>query len=143
MLVDSWLARAAAQRPQHPALQTPAEDWSYAQLYAAARFAAGELAARGAAPGDRVAIALPAGLAFAQALHACLLLGAVAVPVDLRLAAREQERIIAGARVLVCEPLGEGPIPALLPVAPVHDLDAVAVVIHTSGTTAAPRPVEL
>jgi O-succinylbenzoic acid--CoA ligase len=143
MLVESWLARAAAQRPQRPALQTPAEDWSYAQLYAAARFGAGALAARGAGPGVRVAIALPAGLAFAQALHACLLLGAVAVPVDLRLAAREQARILDGAGVLVSEPLGEGPVPGALPVDLRHDLDAVAVVIHTSGTTAAPRPVEL
>jgi o-succinylbenzoate---CoA ligase len=143
MVVDSWLVRAAAQRPQRPALQTPEEDWSYAQLYAAARFGAGELAARGAGPGVRVAIALPAGLAFAQALHACLLLGAVAVPVDLRLAAREQERILDGAGVLVAEPLGEGAEPASLPVDLRHDLDAVAVVIHTSGTTAAPRPVEL
>jgi len=143
MVVESWLARAAAQRPQRAALQTPAEDWSYAQLYAAARFAAGELAARGAGPGVRVAIALPAGLDFAQALHACLLLGAVAVPVDLRLAAREQERIRDGAGVLVSEPLGEGPEPVSLPVDLRHDLDAVAVVIYTSGTTAAPRPVEL
>ena len=33
---------------------------------------------------SRVAIALPAGLEFAVALHACLLAGAAAVPVDLR-----------------------------------------------------------
>ena len=143
MEVDAWLARAASARPGHIALATPEEDWSYARLHAAARFAAGELLARGARPGDRVAIALPAGLDFAQALHACLLLRAIAVPVDLRLAAREQERIVAGAGVVVSEPLGEGVDPDSLPAAPRHDLDAVAVVIHTSGTTAAPRPVEL
>ena len=33
---------------------------------------------------SRVAIALPPGLEFAVALHACLLAGAAAVPVDLR-----------------------------------------------------------
>jgi O-succinylbenzoic acid--CoA ligase len=143
MEVDAWLARAAASMPQRMALETPAGDWSYARLHAAARFGAGELAARGARRGDRVAIALPAGLAFAQALHACLLLGAIAVPVDLRLAAREQERILDGTGVLVTEPLGEGPEQASLDVPPRHELGAVAVVIHTSGTTAAPRPVEL
>jgi o-succinylbenzoate---CoA ligase len=143
MEVEAWLARAACRRPDRVALQTPRGDWSYAQLHAAARFGAGVLMARGAGPGKRVAIALPAGLDFAQALHACLLLGAVAVPVDLRLAAREQERIVDGAAVLVGEPLGEGPDPATLPARPRHDLDAVAVVIHTSGTTASPRPVEL
>ncbi len=143
MEVEAWLARAAAARPQRTALETPAGDWSYARLYAAARAGAGELHARGASAGSRVAIALPAGLDFAQALHACLLLGAIAVPVDLRLASREQERILDGAAVLVAEPLGEDPEPASLPIAPRHDLDAVAVVIHTSGTTASPRSVEL
>src|SRR5271163_976001 len=104
MEVDAWLARAASARPGHVALATPGGDWSYARLHAAARFGAGELLARGAHPGERVAIALPAGLAFAQTLHACLLLGAIAVPVDLRLAAGEQERIVDGARVVVGEP---------------------------------------
>ena len=143
MQVEAWLARAAAARPEQTALQTPRGDWSYARLHDAARFAAGELAARGAAPGARVAIALPAGLDFAQALHACLLMGAVAVPVDLRLSASERARIADGAAVLVGEPLGEGPAPDVRMPTYTHELDATAVVIHTSGTTTAPRPVEL
>ncbi|HTA32060.1 MAG TPA: AMP-binding protein [Solirubrobacteraceae bacterium] len=143
MEVEAWLARAAATQPQRTALATPGGDWSYARLHDAARFAAGELIERGAGRGTRVAIALPAGLEFAQALHACLLLGAVAVPVDLRLAPGERDRIAAGADVLVEQPLGEGPAPASLPGVGMHELDATAVVIHTSGTTSAPRPVEL
>jgi len=143
MEVEAWLARAASARPQHTALQTVRGDWSYARLHAAARSGAAELAARGAGPGTRVAIALPAGLDFAQALHACLLLGAVAVPVDLRLSPAERERIAAAAAVLVDEPLAQDRAPASFAVAEVHDLDATAVVIHTSGTTATPRPVEL
>ena len=143
MEVEAWLPRAAATRPEHTALRTPRGDWSYARLHAAARFGAGELAARGAGPGVRVAIELPAGLEFAQALHACLLLGAVAVPVDLRLSAAERAHIAEGATVLVAEPLGEGPTPAAVAKACTHELDATAVVIHTSGTTSAPRPVEL
>jgi o-succinylbenzoate---CoA ligase len=143
MEVDAWLVRAASRRPDRAALETPRGDWSYARLHAAARCGAGVLAARGAGRGERVAIALPAGLDFAQALHACLLLGAVAVPVDLRLAAHERARIGDGAAVVVDEPLGEGPEPDGLSIAGTHELDDVAVVIHTSGTTAAPRPVEL
>jgi o-succinylbenzoate---CoA ligase len=143
MEVDAWLARAAAGRPDAPALQTPRGDWSYAQLHAAARFGAGQLAARGAHAGARVAIALPAGLAFAQALHACLLAGAIAVPVDVRLSEREREQIAAGCAVHVREPLGEGPPGDDAPMPARHDLDATAVVIHTSGTTAAPRAIEL
>jgi len=87
MVVEAWLARAAAARPRHTALQTPAGSWSYAELLAAARSGAAELAQRGAGAGERVAIALPPSLAFAQALHACMLLGAVAVPLDPRLTA--------------------------------------------------------
>jgi o-succinylbenzoate---CoA ligase len=143
MEVEVWLARAAATQPERTALETPGGDWSYARLHDAARFAAGELIKRGAGRGSRVAIALPAGLEFAQALHACLLLGAVAVPIDLRLAPGERDRIASGVEMVVEEPLGEGPVPSSLPGVGTHELDAAAVVIHTSGTTSAPRPVEL
>src|SRR6202451_498289 len=124
MLVEGWLTRAASLRPARIALETPHGSWSYAELHAAARLGADELLARGARQGERVAIALPPGLAFAQALHACLLLGAVAVPVDLRLAAEERARIEAGAAVVVREPLEP---PATRPTkraTPTHDLDA-------------------
>ena len=94
--------RGAARRG---GAQTPHGSVSYAELLAGASAGAAELAARGVEPGQRVAIALPPGLAFAQALHACLLLGAVAVPVDLRLTAAERELITADAAVLVEEPL--------------------------------------
>ncbi|HLM85693.1 MAG TPA: AMP-binding protein [Solirubrobacteraceae bacterium] len=143
MEVEAWLARAAAARGEHTALATPDGQWSYARLYDAARFGVRELQACGAERGARVAIALPAGLDFAQALHACLLLGAIAVPVDLRLSPAERARITDRADVLLAEPLGQGAAPARSSAAPTHDLDATAVVLHTSGTTAAPRPVEL
>jgi o-succinylbenzoate---CoA ligase len=145
MVVDTWLERAATSAPSAIAVQTPVEACSYAELSERARVGAGELAARGATPGQRVAIALPAGLDFVCALHACLLLGAVAVPVDLRLGERERAAIVDGAAVVVDEPLraagargvgGWGSNPT-------HDLDAVAAVIHTSGTTSATKPVEL
>ena len=175
MVVEGWLARAAATRPERTALQTTLGSWSYAELLAAAQVGAGELAERGARPGARVAIALPPGLAFAQALHACLLLGAVAVPVDVRSSPAERAQIADGAAVLVEAPLrvppartagarnrrsagavdptgasdaggvaGAGSV--LSPgggAKAEHDLDATAVVIHTSGTTSSPRPIEL
>ncbi|MFI4985460.1 MAG: AMP-binding protein [Solirubrobacterales bacterium] len=151
MVVEGWLARAAAARPQREAVQTPAGGWSYAELYAAARRGGVELAARGARPGERVAIALPPGLAFAQALHACLLLGAVAVPIDVRSPPRERALLAQGAAVLLEEPLAsaaEGASGRTDAAAGgtrglEHDLDAIAVVIHTSGTASSPRPIEL
>jgi O-succinylbenzoic acid--CoA ligase len=153
MVVEGWLARAARTRGGHTALESPGGSLSYAQLHARARAVAQRLAAGGAGPGVRVAIALPSGLDFAETLHACLLLGAVAVPVDLRLGAGERAAIADGCENLVSEPLrggaasgrGAGEARDVSDSgAPVfHDLDATAVVIHTSGTTAAPRPVEL
>lgn len=167
MQVEAWLQRAARWAPTLTAVQTPDTRLSYAELSRAARAGAGELAERGARPGERVAIALPSGIEFAQALHACFLLGAVAVPVDLRLTAEERARVVAGAGVLVEEPLVAGPRGGVesgggepggaesggaesggaesgtFTGGATHDLDAVCAVIHTSGTTSAPRPVEL
>src|SRR2546429_9830940 len=108
MLVEGWLARAAAARPAHAALLAHDGACSYAELLEAASAGARELHARGARRGERVAIALPGGLGFAQALHACLLLGAVAVPVDVRAPGREQERLAAGAAGGGDAPLRDG-----------------------------------
>ena len=81
-----------------------------------------------------------------------MLVGAVAVPIDLRLT-RRGARVDRGggagrsvARAPACA------TPDSLPRSSsarrprgsaVHELDAVCAVIHTSGTTSAPRPVEL
>jgi O-succinylbenzoic acid--CoA ligase len=143
MIVEGWLPRAAAARPGGTALQTPHGEISYAELLTRASAGASELAARGVTHGQRVAIALPPGLAFAQALHACLLLGAVAVPVDPRLLPAEREMIAADAAVRVDEPLSIKPIGSRSPSSFAHDLAGVAVVIHTSGTTSEPKPIEL
>jgi o-succinylbenzoate---CoA ligase len=151
MIVDAWLARAAASRGSEPALVAADETWSYARLYAAANAGAAELDERGARAGERVAIALAPGLAFAHALHSCMLLGAVAVPVDPRLSPSECERVTGGCALVIEEPLAsavEAPDASSTGVAiaagqPTHDLDAPALTIHTSGSTAAPKPVEL
>jgi len=150
MIVQAWLERAAQGRPGVVALETPGAGCTYSELLEAASAGAAALAERGAAPGARVAIALPPGLAFAQALHACLLLGAVAVPVDTRLATPERELIAGGADVVVEEPLPVGArgtgargVAGGGGARPVHDLNATALIVHTSGTTSAPRPVEL
>jgi o-succinylbenzoate---CoA ligase len=143
MVVEGWLARAAAARPAHPALVSAEGSLTYEQLLAAAHAGADQLSRLGVARGDRVAIALEGGAAFAQALHACLLLGAVAVPIDTRLHERERVRVAAGSTLVLDAPL-QVPRGAGKPRgSPLHDLDATAVIVHTSGTSAAPRPVAL
>jgi O-succinylbenzoic acid--CoA ligase len=158
MVVEGWLHRAARTHPQGVGVESPDGSRTYAELYDAALTGARALQARGVGAGDRVAIALAPGSGFAEAFHACLLLGAVAVPVDVRLGPAERALICDGAALIVEEPLSEAsstrtrgrtagisapagnasPAPGRS-----HDLDAVAAVIHTSGTSAAPRPVEL
>jgi len=123
MVVDSWLVRAARARPERPAVN----GLTYAALLRRAR-------ALGVPRGARVGLALPPGADFAVALHACLLAGAVAVPVDLRLTAAERPAV---------DVLLEGELPPGTIDPAGHDLAAPAVAVQTSGTTSAPRPVEL
>jgi O-succinylbenzoic acid--CoA ligase len=143
MDIDPWLPRAAALRPEHPALiDLDGRATSYAELHAQATDAAAVLAAQRIEVGDRVALAMPAGVPFLAALHATLLLGAAVVPVDGRLTAQEQAARTAGAMLVVSEPLRrrEEPDARLLGRL---DPDAAATVVHTSGTTAEPKPVAL
>ncbi len=141
MEIPCWLASAAALEPDRAAVETAGETVAYADLLARADAAARRLAARGVAPRQRVALVLPPGLAFAEALHGCWRLGAVPVAVDPRLAPAERAARTAGAAAVVDAPVqGEAADP---PLRDAHDRDAVAAVVHTSGTTSAPGAVEL
>jgi O-succinylbenzoic acid--CoA ligase len=137
--VDHWIARAAAMHPDRVAIESRSGAVNYAELEAAARAAAGALAERGVSAGDRVALALPAGIEFVAALHGCMLLGAVAVPIDLRLGEAERAGRARGAVCVVEGPLEGRSVGATAPMR----MDATATVMHTSGTTAAPRQVPL
>jgi O-succinylbenzoic acid--CoA ligase len=130
-----WLLQAAAKHPDRRAVN----ELTYAELEARARVAAGALRQRGVTRGDHVALVLPAGVEFAVALHGCLLAGAVAVPIDLRLKRTEREARLDRAKAVVQEPLHGPPITEV----PDLELEAVATLMHTSGTTAAPKPVPL
>jgi o-succinylbenzoate---CoA ligase len=110
--MEPWLERAAGLRPDRVAVEAPEGSLTYAELLERARAAAHGL--EGVVPID-----LPPGLDFAVRLHACLLAGAAAMPVDPRLGERERAALTTRA-------------------AP-----GTALVVHTSGTTGAPRPVEL
>src|ERR1700744_2797385 len=99
--MEPWLTRAAHIYGDRIALRTAdGTQTTYAELYARARAVAGALHARRVAPGDHVALALPRP-ELVVALHACLLLGAVAVPIDLRLTEAEQAVRAAHASVVL------------------------------------------
>jgi len=143
MDLDPWLPRAAALRPDHPALlDADGRATTYAELHHSALDAAAVLQAKGIEGGDRVALQLPPGRPFLAALHATLMLGATVVPIDLRLGPGERAARVAGAAAVVDAPLERAGEPDA------HVLgrltaDAPATLVHTSGTTADPKPVAL
>ncbi len=121
-VVISWIHAAAARHPDRIAIEGPERSLTYAEL----REAAGARAR--AVHASRVALASPVVEEFAIELHACLLAGAAAVPIDLRLSPAEQAQRRAAADVTADEP---------------PDADVPVAVMHTSGTTAAPKRVVL
>ena len=140
--MESWLGRAARTRPHAVALESADGSLDFSALDARATSAARRLSALGVTAGDRVALALPARAPFVEALHGCMRLGAIAVPIDLRLTASERAARIAGCAAVVDAPLhGREDAGAVL--ADMHDLGATAIVVHTSGTSAAAKPIEL
>src|SRR5215207_556885 len=136
-----WLSGAAGRRADRVAVEAPDESVSYRELLLRAVRAAGALHMRGVGRGHPVGLALEPGLAFVEALHGCLLLGAPAVPVDLRLAEREREAILRDVEETVTRPLrGESGV-FQLPDPP--ERDEVALIVPTSGTTGRPKLVEI
>jgi O-succinylbenzoic acid--CoA ligase len=115
--------------PDRPAVG----DLAYGALYERARSVAG-----GLPRGARVGLALPPGEDFVVALHAALLAGALVVPIDLRLTDAERPAV----DLLIDGPLRSAPL-AGADVRDEHDLDAPAIVVHTSGTTSAPKAIHL
>jgi o-succinylbenzoate---CoA ligase len=136
-VVSYWIHVAAAKHPDRLAVDGPERSLTYAELAAAA--IAGSRVLSGLGARERVALALPPGEDFVIALHACLLAGVATVPVDLRLSEEERAARMAGAEVVISEPLrGGGPGRCS-----VFAGDPAVAVMHTSGTTAAPKPVVL
>src|SRR4051794_2268079 len=133
MQVEAWLTRAVRTRPGRGAVN----GMTYAELDASASGVAATWHAAGMRAGERVALALAPGEDFAVALHACWRLGCAVVPLDLR--APDPPR--GGAQHTVHELPRRRERGA--PLLDTHDLDAVAAVLHTSGSTGAPKAVEL
>lgn len=138
--MDSWLDLAAGKHADRAAVETPERTVSYAELAQLATDAVAGLTSLGVRRGDRVAIEMVDRVEFLIALHACLLMGAPAVPVDIRLNAAERElRHRTAATILRTVPAAAGAPGKITP----PEEASIATVMHTSGTTANPKPVEL
>jgi O-succinylbenzoic acid--CoA ligase len=146
--VSFWIQLAARKHPDRVAVEGPERSLTYVELSCAAIGVAGALRRIGVRSGDRVVLALGGVEDYVVALHGCMLAGAVAVPLDLRLSEEERSARIAGANVVLSEPLapapGSGPEShGGDPEVAVHGRDPDLAVMHTSGTTAAPKQVVL
>ena len=104
---------AVRERPQAEALVIGTQRFSYAALDAHAACVAASLAARGVAPGDRIALWLNNRLEFVTMLLAAWRLGAIVVPMGARLQGPEVAYIVqhSGAVVLVFEAALAGRLP--------------------------------
>jgi o-succinylbenzoate---CoA ligase len=142
--VELWLDLAAREQPDALAVN----GITYAALSARADAWALELLDKGVKAGDRVAIGF-GGADFARILHALPRVGAVMVPVNTRLTRREREAVLARAQpaLVLDSPLADDE----REVDPAYrgqlrsraDPSSVFAVVHTSGTTGQPKPVEL
>jgi long-chain acyl-CoA synthetase len=97
------LLAQAAVRPEQIALRLGDRALTYAELDDRARRAAHALHGLGVRRGDRVAVMVPNGFEFFEAVHACGRLGVVAVPVNVHFKADEAGWIVSdsGATAVV------------------------------------------
>jgi long-chain acyl-CoA synthetase len=168
--LTSLLDDAAADQSDRTAIRLDDLTVSYRQLSVAARKVAGLLRAAGVAPGDRVGLMLPNIPAFPVAFYGALAAGAVVVPMNPLLKAREVGYYLgdSGARVMFAwrDAAGEaakGATDAGAQVIGVDDADLSAVlaaaeptsdgaaasddddavILYTSGTTGQPKGAQL
>jgi long-chain acyl-CoA synthetase len=149
--LSALVRTAARERPDADAVVAGDTRLSWAELDALVDRAAAGYAARGLAPGDRVAVQLPNGTAWLRATLGALRAGLVVVPVNTAYTDPELEHVLgdSGAALLVA---GEDRVPvAGVPVSagppeddgPAPDVEAdpsgLAFLAYTSGTTGRPR----
>lgn len=130
--------------PERAALIAGGRTVAYGELHERAERAARRLAALGVGPGDRVAVALPPGLAFCELLHALPRIGAALVPLHTHLtgAERRAQVELSRAKLVVEEPPG-GVEDAAAELRTQVEADEPHSVIFTSGTSGEPKAVEL
>lgn len=150
-LVHSLLDDAVADVPGSIAVRDRTGAWTYAGLAAWSRAVEAVLARRGVGRGDRVLLHLPTTRELVALFYGTVRRGAVFVPINPAMKPFQFDSVVADAEpVLVVTPDGFGPlwneIEQAFDVgeraeATEVDPDDVAVLVYTSGSTAAPKGV--
>jgi o-succinylbenzoate---CoA ligase len=165
-LLPDWLARSAAAFPTKLAVRCGAMDWTFAELDRHATRLARRLARAGVQPRQNVVAMVGNGLPFVALVHALARLGAVLVPLNLRLTPAEMRWQIQDAQAtailydvaradLAIQIAGDLPVidldlafydamaqtedDAEIPLRATIDLAATQAIIYTSGTTGQPK----
>lgn len=159
MNIAEWLATTARRQPHAPALLTGERTVSdYAGFAAAAASIGGFLAEEhGIKPGDRVGLYLANSTRYLECLYGIWWCGGIAVPINRKLTNGEVATIVedSGTRVVYTDAALTGPATfvsamhdawrgrpgSAQPVA--RELDDVAWLFYTSGTTGRPKGVML
>jgi long-chain acyl-CoA synthetase len=168
--LSSLLDAAASHHGDRVAIRDRGFSMTYAELDRATDAFAALLLERGVVAGDRVGIMLPNVLAFPLCYYAVLRLGAIVVPLNPQLKAREIGHVCRDAelRLLLAAPepavtVGADAAAAGVEVLPIDATglratlgeeraevpssqlteDATAVIIYTSGTSGTPKGAEL
>lgn len=141
MLLDAWLKRAGAERRSVPGVVTDSGTMTWGMLDHDADEVAKRLVGDGLPAGSRVGLVMPPGLDFVTALFGVLRAGCIAVPVDARLGPEDRAVRLAGCDLVLDDraPVGRRTIAVWLGL----EHPETAIVVHTSGTTSAPKPIEL
>jgi O-succinylbenzoic acid--CoA ligase len=101
--LPNWLKRCAENIPQQCAISTPDVTWTFADLYQQSTQLAQQLATLGVQEGSRVAVLAGTGLPFVACVHALMRLGAILIPLNVRLTVSEQVWLLddVGAMTLI------------------------------------------
>jgi O-succinylbenzoic acid--CoA ligase len=151
------IARHAQARPDAPALLSPDQHWTYADLHRTVGQWATRLRAEGVAPGDRIALHLERSPRLVGLLWALWRIGAGAVPLSTReppetVVTQATQVDAAGLLTTDATVIEWAPdrLPTMRPSAlatsggspltpAAHDLDRPATILYTSGSTGAPK----
>lgn len=148
-LVHSLLDASAADAGGASAVRDRAGAWTYAELEAWSHAVAVVLARRGVGHGDRVVVQLPTDRALVALFYGTSRRGAVFVPINPAMKKFHFDSVVANAEpVLVLTPEEFGPFWTDVEAAHGTKAEAVetseddiAVLVYTSGSTAAPKGV--